>query len=58
MAYIDLLKNLGLSLELVQSEQNGTVHYKNKGGLRLILYPDGSYKMELEGRAEKRLNEK
>ena len=52
MTYIDILGQLGLTLELVQSEQNGTVHYKNKNGIRLILYSDGSFRVEAEQKTE------
>lgn len=39
---------LGMKLSLVQTEQNGTKHYKDETGNRLILYHDGSYGIEGE----------
>lgn len=42
------LSNLGMTLNLVQTEQQGTKHYKDDRGNRLTLYPDGSYWIEVE----------
>lgn len=34
---------LGMKLTLVQTRRDGTRHYKDENGNRLILYSDGSY---------------
>lgn len=49
------LGRLGMKLELVQTEQRGTLHYKDDGQNRLILFPDGSYSIET---GEPRLDQK
>lgn len=43
---IDELGKLRMTLNLVQSEE-GARHYKDGDGNRLILYPDGSYNIEV-----------
>ncbi len=40
------LSRLGLHLQLVQTEQNGTRHYKDSHGNRLALFTDGSFTIE------------
>jgi len=37
---------LGNELLLVQTEMDGTKHYKDENGNRLVLFPDGSWKVE------------
>lgn len=41
-----LLGTLGLDLHLVQTEMNGTKHYKDDKGNRVILYIDGVFSIE------------
>ncbi len=43
---IEKMGALTSRLYLVQCEQNGTRHYKDNKGNRLILYPDNSFGIE------------
>jgi len=43
---LELLELLGSTLRLVQTEANGTRHYKDDKGNRLILYRDESFEIE------------
>lgn len=45
LVLLRLLEGLGLTLQLVQTEYNGTRHYKDERKNRLVLYPDGSYEV-------------
>lgn len=44
---LDKLGKIGFHFDLVETEQNGTKHYKDEKGNRLILYPDCSYDIEV-----------
>jgi hypothetical protein len=48
---LEELSKLEGRLALVQAELRGTKHYKDEMGNRLILYPDGSYGIEVNKQA-------
>jgi len=51
---LEKVKVLGMELKLVQSEYCGTRHYKDEHGNRVILFPDGSFNVEMTRKEEKK----